>query len=242
MRRYHFNAGTMLSLALVICMLPAISRGAAMDADNVPAGLDMFVTQPGTFFDIPLAGGGFVQANFLGVPNAQGVDTIVQRLGAIDVKDVAGSTDTVNTLMTLLDLKTTAPVTIGGVAYTVLVGLTPGVASNGTLTFTQTVNGEGVPEGTYTSTLNVNFTLTFEQNGNTVNCPALVALPNCAGTLALAGRGLWTDDLGQAWLIGGVDETHPGGGVHMARMIPEPASLLLMGLGLLGGVVCKKLF
>ncbi|HEX3685058.1 MAG TPA: PEP-CTERM sorting domain-containing protein [Bryobacteraceae bacterium] len=253
MRKYHLSAGTLA--ALLICLVPTISRGDPVgDADIVPAGPDMFVTQPGTFFDIPLVGNPntFVTANFMGVPNAQGADTIVQRVnlpgspGAINVPDVIGATDTVHTLMTLLDLKSTAPVTIGGVAYTVLVGLTPGVASTGTLVFTQTVNGEGVAptflEGTFMSTLDVNFTLTFEQNGRMVPCPALVALPMCDGSLMLTGNGSWTDDRGPNWIIGDVDEMHPGGGVHMARMVPEPTSLLLMGLGLLGGVLRKKLF
>ena len=246
MKKFHLGAGSLV--ALLICLVPTLSPCDPVgDTDIVPAGPDMFVTQPGTFFNIPLAGNTFVTANLAGVPNGPfGADTVVQRLGAINVPDVKGDTQTVDTLLTLLDLKSTAAVTIGGVPYTVLVGLTPGVASMGMLVFTQTVNGEGVPptfqEGTFVSTLNVNFTLTFEQNGNAVPCPALVALRNCSGMLPLTGNGIWTDDLGSDWIIGDVDEMHPGGGVHMARMVPEPTSLLLMGLGLLGGLVCKKLF
>lgn len=237
MGKYHLSAGTFLSLAFVLALLPTISRGQPIgDTDIVPAGPDMFVTQPGTFFVIP----GIGQVNFLGVPNAQGADTIVQRLSAIDVPDVAGATQTIDTKMTLLDLKSTAPVNIGGSFFDVFVTLNPNIASTGTLMLTQTINGEGVPEGTYISTLNVNFVLTFEQNGNAVACP--LGAGNCDQLLSLTGNGLWTDDLGIDWIIGPVNEKKPNGGRHRATLLPEPSSLMLMGAGLLGGALCKRLF
>src|ERR1700685_2131856 len=244
MRKYHLNAGPVLLIAFVACVFPSISRGYPVgDTDIVPAGLDKFATQAGTFFDIPGIGpgGAPVQVNFLGVPNAQGVDTIIERLGPIDVSDTIGFTDTGRKQMQLLDLKSTAPVTIGGVAYTVLVNLNPAVASTGTLVFTQTVNGEGVPEGTFVSTLDVHFTLTFENNGVAAPCPAQVAttFANCDGALPLMGNGFWTDDRGQDWIVGEIIEKHPGEGQHVGMpVIPEPGSLLLMGAGLLGGVLC----
>jgi len=243
MKKYRFATGMALSLGLAIWGLPAVLLGDPMPPPPnpiVPLGLDEFVTQPGTFFDIPGIGpgGSSVQVNFLGVENAQGADTIVQRLDPINVPDVIGATDTVRTVMTLLDLKSTAPVTIGGVAYTVLVGLTPGVPSDGTLDFTRTNLEPTIPSGTFVSNLDVNFTLTFDLNGAAAPCP----LPSCEDSLMLTGNGLWTDDLGQDWLIGVVKEKHPNGAMHIATVIPEPASLLLIGAGLLGGVVCRRLF
>jgi hypothetical protein len=238
MRKCQSKAGAVVSLAVAICLCPAVSRGATVPAetDIVPAGPDMFVTQPGTFFDIPGVGA----VNFLGVPNAQGADTIIQRLAAInvtDVPDAVGSTEMVPLKMTLLDLKSTAPVNIGGSFFDVFVTLNPNIASTGTLDLTQTVNGEGIPEGTFTTSIDVNFILSFERDGKTIACP----LPSCADALSLTGNGLWTDDRGVDWILGGVRESHPGGGVHVAREIPEPGSLLLIGGGLLVGVLRKRL-
>jgi hypothetical protein len=244
MWRSQFKAGAVVSLTLAICLCPAISRGqAAGDTDIVPAGPDMFVTQPGTFFSLP----GIGQINFLGVPNAQGVDTIVQRLKSINVPDVVGATETVPIQLTLLDLKSTAPVNIGGSFFDVFATLNPNAPPSTTsnLVFTQMINGEGPVEGTFTSTLDVNFMLTFEQDGKVVPCPAQLqtALPNCDGSVTLTGNGHWTDDLGGAgWLNGGFVLERGPMEAHMARIIPEPASLLLIGAGLLGGLLCKRLF
>ena len=232
----------MLSFAFLIGLVPTVLRGATIsDTDTVPAGLDKFATQAGTFFNVPLITGGAVNVPLSGVPNAQGVDTIIQRLGVINVPDTKGSTGTVDTKMTLLDLKSSNSVMIGNVAYTMLVGLNPAVPSTGTLVFTQTVTGEGVPEGTFVSNLDVNFILTFEQGGTAVPCPRDVA--SCTGSLPLTGNGFWTDDRGQDWIIGVIKEMHPGAGEHIGQLvIPEPASLLLIGVGLLGGVLSKRLF
>ena len=202
------------------------------DADFVPAGADMLKTLPGTFFSI-----GGLSVPLHGVPDATGADTIIQRLVAISIPDVIGSTQTINTQMTELNLMSNAGAGPGG--STVFIGLTPGVPSLGTLTMVQTINGEGTPEGTFSSFFDVFFDLRLLVGTQPVSCdPAGDVV--CHSELTLTGSGLWTDDIRGGFLVGQVVEQHPGGGVHIAQNNPEPGTFILLGSGILLATLCMK--
>src|SRR5438309_964327 len=99
-----------LCVCLLACLFGFATFAGTMDPDSVPAGPDLFLTLPGTFFNF-----GFGPVDFMGRPiGPGGADTVVQRLGEVDIPDVKGATDTISTQMTLLALQSTAPVNIGG--------------------------------------------------------------------------------------------------------------------------------
>jgi hypothetical protein len=233
MSRLFARTVALLSVSFLLCVFPSVSRAAD---EIIPAGPDLLFTNPGTFFIFP----GIGQVNFLGRPNAQGVDTIIQRLNPIQIDDTIGSTQMINTQITLLNLQSAAPVNIGGSFFDVFVHLTPNTVSPGNLTITQTVNGEGIPEGTFVSFFDIFFTADFSQGGVTSPCP--IPGNGCSFELTLTGNGTWTDDLGNQFLAGRVTESHPGNGVHIATPIPEPSAALLISAGLcLLGLVRRRL-
>ncbi|MGA3017550.1 MAG: PEP-CTERM sorting domain-containing protein [Bryobacteraceae bacterium] len=220
------------------------------DPGCVPAGYDYFVTLPGTFFNID---GTIVPLT--GIPDFSnyGVDTIVQRISDIDLPDIAGATETVNTQMLELNLTGVDPSCpqTGGNPCDVYIQLDPVDATTGNLAFTQTVTGEGVVsstcstgtaaglpcEGTFTSFFDVHFDLSFTTLGGTpLPCDVGGDTTGHAceqAPLTLTGAGSWTDGTALFVVGGQVTETHPGTGAHVAEQIatPEPGTLVLLGMG-----------
>jgi hypothetical protein len=215
-----------------LCVL-AIASGTVTQAaefEGVQAGTDWLVTLPGTFVtfnggSVPMTGNPI----FLGGP-----DTIVRRLSDLNVPDVANSTASTATIMTLLALKSVAPVNVGGSFFDVYVDLDPGHVTTGTLTLTQTVTGEGIPEGTFTSFFDVFFDLSLTPTGQ-AKAPCTVGANCFPGEVnPLSGSGSWTDDTTNGvFLVGQVNYAAPTEG-HNAMQIPtpEPGTLLLLGSAL----------
>src|SRR5260370_15818130 len=179
------------SRSLVLLCVLAIASQIVTRADffeGVQKGTDWLVTLPGTFVvvngsTIPMMG----NPSFAGGP-----DTIVQRLTDMVVPDVINSSATTATKMALLALKSTAPVNFGGTFFDIYVDLDPGHATNGTLTFTQTVSGEGIPEGTFSSFFDVFFTIDLTPAGQPKAASVIGA--NCTASQAqLNGSGSWSD-------------------------------------------------
>jgi hypothetical protein len=226
---------------LVFLMGPSQSMSRAgnvcvNDTDCVLAGPDYFKTVTGTFFTI--AG---VPVPLTGIPDPAkfGADTIVQRLGNIDVSDVLGATQTINTQMTALNLTGVDPICPAtGAPCKVFIHLDPAAPTLGDLSFTQTINGEGSIEGTFTSFFDVFFDLSFTTLGGApLPCDSLGNTGCLQPDITLTGFGSWTDDNGQLFIVGGlVHEVTPSSpGVHNAQQIqstPEPVSSVLLGTGL----------
>lgn len=208
----------------------------AGEFEGIPKGTDYLFTQPGTFVGLP----GIGTLPLSGVPDPAhgGADTIVQRLNDANLPDVNGSVPgvaTVNTMMTELQL-TSAPGAVGGL--TMMVNLA--APSLGQITFTQTVNGEGIPEGTFSSFFDVNFTLSFQApTGGPINCTQLLPAGVCTQTVLLNGTGNWTDDKGALWLVGNSTYSSPTEN-HVVSMAPEPSFTILIAAGLGGLALLKR--
>lgn len=228
------NAGTLLLLC--VFTIPTVTRAA--EIEGVLAGTDWLVTQPGTFVvfnGMPIA--------MTGVPAFPGgPDTIVQRLMDMIVPDSVNSMASTTTIMTRLTLKSAAPVNFGGNFFDVYVDLDPGHITNGTLTFTQTVNGEGTPEGTFSSFFDLFFEIDLTPAGQP-KAPCVIGANCMAAEAQLNGTGFWTDDLTNGVFIVGNATYVADNETHIAQQIPttpEPSSLLLCGAGLAGLLVGVK--
>ena len=223
-----------LPLALLVflgasqSMLRAAVPACINDADCIQPGFDLFATQPGTFFTI--AG---VPTPLMGIPDPMnsGADTIVQRLGTIDVLDQVGQMQMVNTQMTELNLTGVDPACPQtGSPCNVFVHLDPAHPTLGNLTFTQTVAGEAAVEGTFTSFFDIFFDLSFQTLGGApLPCDMSGHTTCLQPDLMLTGAGTWTDNNGQFFITGGaVNEADGTMGVHVAKQItPEPGFVFL---------------
>jgi len=222
-----------ITRSLILLSVLAIASGTvtrAAEFEGVQAGTDWLVTLPGTFVTfngsaVPMMGNPI----FVGGP-----DTIVRRLSDMNVPDVANSMATTATIMTLLALKSVAPVNVGGSFFDVYVDLDPGHLTNGSITLTQTVTGEGIPEGTISSFFDVFFDLSLTPTGQ-AKAPCTVGVNCFPGEVnPLNGSGSWTDDNANGvFLVGQVNYVAPTE-AHNAMQIPtpEPGTLLLLGSAL----------
>jgi len=232
----------------------AHAQSRCVDTDCVPAGFDYFRTQPGTFFTI-----NGTKVPLFGIPDPShyGADTIIQRLKNVDVPDNPGATETVDLLMTELQLRGVDPMCpqIGNKPCRVFINLDPNNSSTGSLAFTQTVAGEAAVdpscggslpcEGTYTSFFDVFFDVSFTtKSGAPLPCDPNGDITCLQPDLTLTGTGSWTDDNHGDFIVGNtVDEKHfSPAGEHRAHMTPEPGSIALFGTGVAGlfGLVRKR--
>ena len=216
------------------------------DPDCLLAGFDYFVTQSGTFLTI--AG---VPVPLTGIPGPSGADTIIQRLNNIDIADTLGATGTVNTQMTALNLTGIDPICPAtGTPCNVTLSLDPAHPTLGNLTFTQTINGEGATEGTFTSFFDVFYDLSFTTLGGAPLPCDLSGNTTCLQPdLTLTGSGSWTDDNGSLFVVGGKvsNAFSAPPGVLDAQQIappttatPEPGTLALFATMLLGVVFVRS--
>jgi PEP-CTERM motif len=219
-----------ISSVVLLCVLAIASATRASETEGVLAGTDWLVTLPGTF--VVFNG---TSISMMGNPAFPGgPDTIVTRLSDMIVPDVTNAQASTATMMTLLSLKSTAPVNFGGTFFDVYVNLDPGHATNGTLTFTQTAAGEGTPEGTFTSFFDVFFDVSLTPVGQP-QAPCAVGVNCFSGEVnPLNGSGSWTDDKANGvFVVGQANYVAPTEGHNVMQIpTPEPASLLLAGAGL----------
>jgi len=217
-------ATRVLLLPVAICLLASTCLG----DEIVPAGFDYFVTAPGTTINVP----GLGTVSLVGRPiGPGGSDTIVQRMAPLDIVDRPDATGSSPMQMTLLALKSSAPVDIGGSFFDIFVDLDPSKIQTGNLTVTQTILGEGIPEGTFTTFFDVFFDVTVVPAGGG---PPLFTIPL---EMQLSGTGFWTDDFGGSpFTVGLVTGRDPQGDTFFGHEVvtPEPSTAVLMTTALLG--------
>jgi hypothetical protein len=192
----------------------------------------------------------------IGVQNVGDTDTIIQRTAAaIPGSPVAGSTATVGLLMQALQLETVTPVNFGGAGldnyFVTLQSARPtgGPASTGSIAITFDATGLG---GTFSSSIDVFFDIRKGSLGGAIVFSSDLVLSSTAvpwtnlppaGALQLVNvneflSGTNGDRTQDFWPVGTFIETHPTGATHEVRPsdpnTPEPASLVLLGIGALG--------
>ena len=247
-------------LQILAFTIPALLAGATTaTATPIDPGFDLFNTLPGTFVELDLGGGPIqipLEGNTLGPGDT---DTIVERKTGENPFPVGGST-TIDIELVALSLRSVDPVDIGGTLFDIdiisgtLLGQNPNPLGQMTV-FHEHING-----GTFiVDFLPIDFTAIITEIGNPFNQFNFLGSLQFGGS-----QGVWSHtpgpmDVHSSFLQAGgfyvgidpetgekVPITHtaftPGipadipTAIHntQAAMVPEPGTLALFGLGLLG--------
>jgi len=242
--------------ALVVAVTTMAVPGTSRADFNVAQGWDLFQTvSPGSNFTglgqlmgVPLSTFDFDNAfgRGIGVRGVSPTDTIVQRLDNVIVSGV-GQTGTTNLVMNALQLETVAPVNFAGLGldnyFVTLQSVRGGQATVGSMAITF-LTGQS---GTFASSLDVFFDIRKGSLGGAIvfssdlvltssgtawrSTPPTPALEITGVNRFLSGingdrsRDFWVDEF---------NEQKPSGDIHRVREAPEPASIVLLGIGALG--------
>jgi len=244
----------MLGLLAIIFTLafPSASKADPL----VLAGFDLFSTRPGTQVNLDPVAQGLGNQPFRGVPLGTfnfgmgpvavfNTDTIVQRLG-----NATPGNPTVPIEMVALQLMSVNQVNTGAGAAFLFVTLQSargGPASIGTLTIT--FGPEGIPHGTFDSTLNVFFDIRVGSLDGPIvfsNETALVLMANDVpwshfppnGALLIPGVNFLLNGQDQLndFFPDSFEETKPDGTRHEVESatVPEPTTISLLAIGIAG--------
>jgi len=228
-------------------------------ADNVVlAGFDLFETRPGTLVNVAPPGEPADLQPFKGVPLGSfnfgtgliatfNTDTIVQRLGNATV-----ASPTVPIQMVALQLMSVNQFNFGGVNGFLFVTLQSarvggGQASTGTLTIT--FGPEGIPHGTFDSTLDVFFDIRFGALDGPIVFSNMLTLRSedvpwshfpPFGAVLIQGVNFplnGQNQLNDFFPVGPFKEDKPEDGARhfvATATTPEPTTIFLLGAGLAG--------
>lgn len=244
--KYQFMRRSMMLGLLAIIFTLAFPSASKADP-LVLAGFDLFTTQPGTQVNLAAAGLGIQP--FIGVPLGTfdfgtgpvvvfTTDTVVQRL-----TNATPASPIVPIEIVALQLMSVNQFNLGtgtDFLFVTLQSARGGPASTGTLTIT--FGPEGIPHGTFDSTLNVAFDIRFGSlTGPIVFSDTLLleshdvpwshSIPNL--TLLIPGVNFFPD--ADFFPVGVFEETKPDISRHVvAATTPEPTTISLLAIGMAG--------